>query len=658
MSDLFYKVLEMSIYGSIAILAVLLFRLVFRKCPKKILIFFWIAVAIRLVIPFNFNSPTSALNIGKLFSPKIAVSENSEYDPESRLREVTTAGRRDEITVLQSAGGTSGDEMSYEVGNPAQEAVDGSGKNSRLSVWNVIPVVWLGVAGAMLLFSLVRYMIFYSKARWSSRSFDGRYYMANDIDSPFVVGVIKPKIFFPINMDDDEREYVLNHEWTHIKYKDGLTKLICYIILCIHWFNPLVWVTFFMICADIEIRVDEDTTSSFNLAMVKEYCKSLVRHAAEDRGGAFMQSTAFTGLGFGGMETKLRVKNLLDNKISSLVVQIVAIAVSMIFALLLSAASIDHKEPVKRAVNETDITSAAQSTETAAPSEMTGNSGFTDDGTRNTEGGATDNTNETSVASETSETTSETTEGTPTPTPTTTPVPVETKPSISDMQEGTIFTFDGKYRNPQLDCTYGTFDIKASANDRIKVTFNGKVYELSIKNNYMSMYLNTAFLAKAYGEVYLYVALTREVGSTQACDLDVYRVTDDSITFVGVCEGLIIRIINSTNEIFCYEDVPYGGCVQVSRNYRICPGGLMEQSDNVCDLYPITGTTVKKPLTGFVVKDGRITDEERTIFPGEVAFPVYVNVAEYIDFKDNDGAIIRVDFKNEFNTYYSAGDPR
>ena len=380
MSEVFYKILEMSIYGSIAILAVLLFRLVFRKCPKKILILFWIAVAIRLVIPFNFNSPTSALNIGKLFSPKTAVSENSEYDPESRLREMTSAGISDDNAVSQSAGVSSGEVLTNEAEGPAENPDADSAKNSRSSVWTVIPIVWLSVAGAMLLFSLVRYMMFYSKAKWSSRSFDGRYYMANDIDSPFVVGVIRPKIFFPINMDDDEREYVLNHEWTHIKYKDGLTKLICYIILCFHWFNPLVWLAFFMICADIEMRVDEDTTSNFNLAMVKEYCKSLVRHAADDRGGAFMQSTAFTGLGFGGMETKLRVKNLLNNKISSLVIQIVSIAVSMIFALLLSAASVDHRKPVKQAVKETEITSSSESTETVASSETTGNAAFWDEG--------------------------------------------------------------------------------------------------------------------------------------------------------------------------------------------------------------------------------------------------------------------------------------
>ena len=204
---------------------------------------------------------------------------------------------------------------------------------------------------------------------------------------------------------------------------------------------------------------------------------------------------------------------------------------------------------------------------------------------------------------------------------------------------------------------YGSFDITASASDRIKVIYNGKVYELSVKNSFPSMFLNTAYLAKVDGEVYLYVALTREIGSSVACDLDVYRVTDDSITFVGVCEGLIIRSVTSTNEIFCYEDVPYGGCVQVSRNYRICPGGLMEQSDNVCSLYPVKNTTVKKALTGYVVKDGVVTNEERTINPGELVVPVYVSVSEYIEFKEPDGTIIRVDFSNEYNTSYSAGNP-
>ena len=363
MSEIFYKVLEMSLYGSIAILAVLLFRLVFKKCPKKIMILFWIIVALRLVIPFNFNSPTSALNAGKLFASKSITEETTVYDPETRLREITVVqNTQPEVTETISAVTEPAEPLSSYAGEmpETQQAVTVN-TAEKITFKTVIPYIWLGVMTGLLVFSAIRYMLFYSKARWSSRSFDGRYYMANDIDSPFVVGVFSPKIFFPINMDDDEREYVLNHEWTHIKNKDGLTKLLSYIVLCIHWFNPLVWLAFFMLCADIEMRVDEETTSNFDVSMVKEYCKSLVRHAADDNKGAFMQSTAFSGLSFGGMETKIRIKNLLSGKITSTAVQIASIAVTLIFALLVSAASAEHQPWVMKTPEEPEETFVSES---------------------------------------------------------------------------------------------------------------------------------------------------------------------------------------------------------------------------------------------------------------------------------------------------------
>lgn len=347
MGEVFSRVLEMSLYGSIAILAVLLFRLIFKKCPKKILIIFWIVVAVRLIIPFNFNSPTSVLNIGMLFTDKSVAEETVQYDPETRIRDITTEDRT--VRETQSAADPDTDPVmiSGETETDTVAPAEPADKVHAVTVWTVIPYVWLSVTSALLIFSAIRYAVFYSKAKWSSRSYDGRYYMANDIDSPFVVGIFSPKIFFPFHMDDDEREYVLNHEWIHIKNKDSVTKLISYVILCIHWFNPLVWLAFVMLCADIEMRVDEETTVNFDLAMVKEYCKSLVRHAADDKQGAFMQSTAFSGLGFGGMETKLRIKNLLNSKSTSLAMQITAISVTLIFTLLASASSVNHKPWVK-----------------------------------------------------------------------------------------------------------------------------------------------------------------------------------------------------------------------------------------------------------------------------------------------------------------------
>nr|MCR4731417.1 M56 family metallopeptidase [Saccharofermentans sp.] len=213
MSFIFSKVLEMSLYGSIAILVVLLFRLIFKKCPKRVMILFWIIVALRLVLPFNFNSPTSILNFGKFVQPKTASAESTVYDPETRLREIAVADSTPAV-IEQNAP----DAAVIDNGSDAPETAPVVTEQApKVTFKSVLPYIWLTVMVGMLIFSAIRYAIFYSRARWSSRSFDGRYYMANDIDSPFVVGIINPKIFFPINMDDDEREYVLNHEWTHIK---------------------------------------------------------------------------------------------------------------------------------------------------------------------------------------------------------------------------------------------------------------------------------------------------------------------------------------------------------------------------------------------------------------------------------------------------------
>lgn len=805
MGDLFYKILEMSIYGSIAFLAVLLFRLVFKKCPKRVLIIFWLVVALRLILPFNFNSPTSALNIGKLFISKTEVSETVKYDPETRIREATTVDRSVGQTVQSPA--PAGADNAAAADSQAEEAMQEQTENkaSKVSLKTILPIVWLSVAAAMLIFSAVRYAMFYSKARWSSRSFDGRYYMANNIDSPFVVGVIKPKIFFPINMDDDEREYVLNHEWTHIKNKDGLTKLLSYIILCLHWFNPFVWIAFFMLCADIEMRVDEETTSNFNLAMVKEYCKSLVRHAADDnnKGGAFMQSTAFSGLGFGGMETKLRVTNLLKSKVTSRAIQITSIVVTMIFAVLVSASSVDHERKTYEKVSDPEPEVTV--TESAAVIESTEESGLWSDdyigayctfiynfehehpgssysliyinkdlipelvvdnpdcgreyasevsvysfrngeivpvfegciydaigseaygyvpygdflchmivnsedslefygysmsdlmagnepsvtltyeyknyyldgeivdydkasaamheremktiygeqtadeviSTLNGTGSQTSTvattTSESTTESETSESTSETT--------------VETAPKwmpVSQMQDETVFEFSGEtFRKPKLDCTYGSFIIEAPADDRLRITYNDKAYDLSVKSARLELYVCDAYLFKHSGQVYIYVGTSRD----SIYDINVYKVTDDSVSYVGTAEYMSMRIFYGTDKILCYEMNRSNDFLDTSRYYKVGSDGMPYTDDTIVKLEWYGALRAKKEMTGFIVRDGSVTQETKTIYAGDKVEVIYIDESDHIDFKDADNEIIRYYIIVDRNNYYDPGNP-
>lgn len=334
MGDVLFKVLEMSLSGGIAILAVLLLRLVFQKFPKKLLILFWLVVAFRLVIPFNLSSPTSAKNITKLFSSK-ETSVVEEVDSESNVKELGSKATSDSVKEDHSLKRVINSDVTVKVAGKSTPTV---------AVKAVLASVWLSVAGGLFIFFMVRYFNFYSKARWCSRSYDGRYFMT-EIESPFVIGFLSPKIFVPVCMDEDEREYILNHEWTHIKNKDGLTKLICYFILCIHWFNPLVWLAYVMLCADMEMRVDEETTSSFDMELIKEYCISIVHHATGTRKStSFMQGTAFSGLGFGGMEAKLRVANLLKGKKINKALQVIILVFAMSFTFLVSTAAYDFND--------------------------------------------------------------------------------------------------------------------------------------------------------------------------------------------------------------------------------------------------------------------------------------------------------------------------
>lgn len=353
MGDVFLKIFEMSISGGIAILAVLLLRLIFKRFPKKILILFWLVVALRLICPFNLSSPTSIMNIGQIFTRNETVIEESSNASEgsSTSSEEKTLKEDHSLTRIVKKSN-----VTVRMGNKATPTV---------SVKGVLAAVWLSVALGLFVFFFIRYFNFYSKARWCSRSYDGRYFMT-EIESPFVIGFLSPKIFVPVKMNDDEREYILNHEWTHIKNKDGLTKLICYFILCIHWFNPLVWLAYVMLCADMEMRVDEETTSSFDAELIKEYCMSIVLHASgAHKSTTFMQNTAFSGFSFGGMEAKLRVKNLLKNREISKALQIIVLVFALVLIFLVSTASYDFSGKKTKASSKKET--VVEETEEVSP---------------------------------------------------------------------------------------------------------------------------------------------------------------------------------------------------------------------------------------------------------------------------------------------------
>lgn len=157
----------MSLYGSIAILVVLLFRLIFKKCPKSVMIIFWIVVAFRLVCPFNLSSPTSALNIRQIFEKKDAqitetISENKTEEGEIKAP-----------AVVKGSG------LKSDLDNISIVVNSGQEDSRTFTMMTLIACIWFGIAVSLFLLFVIRYARFYSKARWCSRSYDGRYYMAD-----------------------------------------------------------------------------------------------------------------------------------------------------------------------------------------------------------------------------------------------------------------------------------------------------------------------------------------------------------------------------------------------------------------------------------------------------------------------------------------------
>ena len=323
MGELLLKILEMNLYGSIAILIVLLFRFLCRRLPKRITIVFWLAVAVRLICPFNFSAATSVFN----YVDRTAI--------DGTLHQMTGVAVEEQDAVEAT------------VSSASKDTTD----KSQFPVSVIVTGVWFSVASVMLIYSGVRYRRMNRFLKTCRPVEGGRFYVSDVIDSPFVTGIIRPKVCTPTIMDESERHYILAHEMMHIKNHDCLIKYLGYVILSIHWFNPLVWIAFFMLCSDIEMRADEEVADRMDLDTKKAYCMSIVTHALDTQAGTALQNTAFSGLGFGGREAKRRVKNLLTYTKISRILAFFVLLITIGASILASACGLEN-DPIQTVLTE------------------------------------------------------------------------------------------------------------------------------------------------------------------------------------------------------------------------------------------------------------------------------------------------------------------
>lgn len=304
LDSIFKTILDMTLSSSFLIVAVLIARIILRKSPKIFRKILWGLVALKLIVPFSFESVLSL------------VPHKSEYMP-------------------QSTGVSS--EISNAVTNPAFD-------------WkSVLPYVWVAVATLLLICALFSFIKL--KAKMSDAvKYQDNIFQSERVESPFVFGVFKPKIYIPYSIKGEKLDFVLEHEKTHMKYFDHITKLIGFVLLCIHWFNPLVWVSYVLFCKDLELACDEAVVRNMSEGKRKSYALTLC-----DIGVNKAKITACP-IAFGEVSIKERVKATLSYK------KVGKIAVSLSLVLCAIVAVCFMTKPVAQAKVKTEITVVEEAT--------------------------------------------------------------------------------------------------------------------------------------------------------------------------------------------------------------------------------------------------------------------------------------------------------
>ena len=291
MSAVFLKLLNMSISASWIAAIVLLLRLCLKRAPKWWRVLLWGLVAVRLLFPFSIESALSLLPRTEVIHPAaIAASVQNGAAPM--------------------------------IGGAAAIA---SGAKIQLPIWTILAWVWLFGVLALFLYTAVSTLRLRHQVREAVR-LRGNIYQSEQIASPFVLGILRPRIYLPYHMDSREQQHVLAHEQAHLRRGDHFWKPLGFLLLTIHWFNPLMWLSYAMLCRDIELACDEKVIRDLRREERADYMQALVACSVNRR------RIAACPLAFGETGVKERVKSVMNYKKPTLWVMLLALALSVVLA--------------------------------------------------------------------------------------------------------------------------------------------------------------------------------------------------------------------------------------------------------------------------------------------------------------------------------------
>mgnify|MGYP000863932982 CR=1 FL=1 len=333
MSALFISVFNMSITASYVILIVIILRLMLKKAPKVISYALWSVVAFRLLIPFSFKSVFSLMprNTNAVPIPKgIIYQPNLQIDNGIRVLEPFTS-------------------------EPLHTPHTGVVISSLQIFIEFGAYIWLLGIAVLFVYSFISVFVLRRQLK-AAQLIEKNIFEAGNLRTPFVLGLVRPKIYLPAGLKDDERDYILLHEQTHIRRKDHIIKILAFFVLCIHWFNPLVWLAYLVMSIDMELSCDERVLKEMDEKIKKPYANSLLSLAAE------RHILNGSPIAFSEGNVKGRIRNVLNYKKPAFWVTLVSVLLAVSIGIGLLANPLD-KEFFKSSNSHNDFGVKVQAAE-------------------------------------------------------------------------------------------------------------------------------------------------------------------------------------------------------------------------------------------------------------------------------------------------------
>ncbi len=285
MDALFLKLLNMSITASYLCLAVLLVRLLLKKAPKAISCALWALVGLRLLFPFSLESVLSLIPSAEPLPEDILLSPTPTIN--SGIPAINSVVNP---VISGSLAPNPGDSV-----NPMQV------------ITTVAGYVWVIGMIAMLVYMLITYLRVRGKVTEAVK-IEGNVYECDHVDTPFILGVIRPRIYLPSSMNEADRAFVIAHEQAHLRRLDHVWKPLGFLLLTVYWFNPLLWLGYVLLCRDIELACDEKVIRELGTDIKKQYSETLINCSVPRR------AISACPLAFGEVGVKGRIKSVLNYK--------------------------------------------------------------------------------------------------------------------------------------------------------------------------------------------------------------------------------------------------------------------------------------------------------------------------------------------------------